>query len=163
MPTEPRDWLALVAVVEAFEAVDGTGDYATDISAAVAYGQFAPDRPPRQALPCVAVGIESVDMEDGPDLPGTRCQVALTVQGWAQGASDSAAGRMQAACELASDLRLALRTARASGSASALYNVHEFAARFTVVDARQLGISITAGYVAGSITLEYPVGYGETE
>lgn len=163
MPADPRDWLALEAVVTAFNTIDGTGSYATDLDGAVAYGLFPPDRPPRQTLPAVAVGYESIDMSDGPDLPGTRCQVALTVQGWASGAADTAAARMEAGATLASDLRQALRTARVDGSASALADVHDFAFSLTVVDARQLGLALSCAYIAGQITFEYPVGYGEAE
>lgn len=163
MPTDPRDWLALEAVVTAFAAVNGSGVYATTLTSKVDYGLFPADRPPRQSLPCVAVGYESVEMSDGPDLPGTRCRVVLTVQGWAQGTADTASARMEAAATLASDLRQALRAARAAGSSSALADVHDLSFAVATVDARQLGIALTCGYIEGRVTFEYPLSYGEQE
>lgn len=160
---DPFDLLVYQAVLDAWDGIDGTGNYTYNLSGLVAEGEFTPDKPPRARPPCVAVTDPVTEEGDGPDLPGTSCRLTIRFQFWAPGSSDAASARMAARVRLAADLRRAVRAARASGSESALYRVHNFNIALTTADGRQLGLSMPFGYGEGEITCEYPVGYGEDE
>lgn len=163
MATDPRDLLIYEAILEAFRTIDGTGDFHTDVSTAVAEGEYPADRLPRASPPCVAVWDPVTEQGDGPDLPGNLNRVTVRFQLWTPVSSDSASGRTRPRVRLAADLRTAIRAARASGSSSALYDVHNLTITTATADGRQLGLALSCGYGEGEIVCEYPVGYGEQE
>ena len=163
MPTDPRDWTVYNAVADALQLIDGTGDYHTDVSARLGRGTYPVDRPPF-APPCVALGYLELSVADGPELGGARHELQLIVQGWAAGAtSTSAEALMYAASKLRADVSRALKAQRTTDSDSALYTVETLSQSWNVVDARQLGVSLGAGYCACTITATYTVYNSESE
>lgn len=163
MPSSPFDYQVYAAILAACAVPNGSAPYHYDLTGKVAEGLPPASAPPFEVLPCVAVGYGGVEMEDGPDLPGTSDRMEFHLQAWAPAATQDASGRIQAAARLASDLRQALRAARASGSSSALYHVHNLRFRALPVDAEQMGVALGCGFLVGTITCEIPVSYGETE
>ena len=161
MPTTPLDYSIYLAVLAAVRGINATGSYHYDLSTRTAEGIYQADSPPHGGGICAAVGCLPVSFGDGPDLGGTANTARYCIQAWTP-AADTAASRILAGARIASDIRLALKTARLS-STNALYALHEVGFEGMHVDGAQLGLTLSGCYFEAELTCTFPRGQGETE
>jgi len=102
------------AIVSAVSGVDGTGDYVHDLAGTGQVQSGKHERPPGP-LPFVAVETLEVVEQEGPPLTDLHQVGTWLVTGWTAGSPKHPGSRMDAAEDLADDIRRALREDRTLG------------------------------------------------